>query len=298
MPTGQGQLQGPDQAERIRELEAEAAMLRARLAVAEARMRSYRALLKDQNPPLAAATDTYQVLTYVSDGLATWNKSIDFFEGPRFQSAYRRGMDSGHAIGRAPGSNHDIRIEWRVAICCWAGWHARQLPGDFVECGTNTGIYSLAVCEYVDFNALDKSFWLFDTFAGHPPEQISEQERRLADGGAAGLPSSYPDCYDIAQRNFATFPRAQLVRGKVPDTLGTVAIDRIAYLSIDMNLEYPERAALEFFWPRLVPGGIVVLDDYGWLQHRAQRDSHDAFARARGLEIFGLPTGQGLLLKP
>jgi hypothetical protein len=292
---GGGVHDGDDPAGRIRELEAQVATLRSQLAVANARMTSYRALLKEENPPLGAATDTYQILTYVSDGLATWNKSIDFFERPRFQSAYRRGMDSGHAIGRPAGSDLDIRIEWRVAICCWAAWHARQLPGDFVECGTNTGIYSLALCEYIDFNSTGKAFWLFDTFAGHPSEQMTEQERRLAgDGG----PSSYPDCYATALRNFAAFPKAQLVRGKVPDTLATVAIEQVAYLSIDMNLEYPERAALEFFWPRLVSGGIVVLDDYGWLQHRGQRDSHDAFAHARGLEIFALPTGQGLLLKP
>ncbi|MBI3516200.1 MAG: class I SAM-dependent methyltransferase [Proteobacteria bacterium] len=270
-------------------------MLRAQLAVANAQKTSYRALLREENPPLAAATDTYQILTYVSDGLATWNKSIDFFERPRFQSAYRRGMNSGHRIGRAAGSDHDIRIEWRVAICCWAAWHGRQLPGDFVECGTNTGIYSLAVCEYIDVNSTEKSFWLFDTFAGHPAEQLNPQERRLHEGSTAA--GTYSDVYEIAQRNFAPFPKAHLVRGKVPDTLGSVAIDKVAYLSIDMNLEYPERAALKFFWPKLVPGGIVVLDDYGWLQHRSQKDSHDAFATAHGVEIFALPTGQGLLLK-
>jgi len=289
-------MEGNDPAARIRELEAQLAMLRAQLAVTTAQKESYRALLADQNPPLAAATDIYQILTYVSDGLATWNKSIDFLERPRFQAAYRRGMNSGHSIGRAADSDHDIRIEWRVAVCCWAGWHARQLPGDFVECGTNTGIYSLAVCDYVDFNSTGKSFWLFDTFAGHPEEQMNPQERRMTEDSAA--PLAYTDCYEIARANFAPFPKAHLVRGKVPDTLGTVAIDKVGYLSIDMNLEYPERAALEHFWPKLVPGAVVVLDDYGWLQHRSQKDSHDAFAAAHGVEIFALPTGQGLLLKP
>jgi O-methyltransferase len=41
-----------------------------------------------------------------------------------------------------------------------------RTTGDFVECGVNTGIFSLAVCEYVDFNRLDKSLWLFDTYKG------------------------------------------------------------------------------------------------------------------------------------
>ena len=64
---------------------------------------------------------------------------------PRFRSAYKRGMDSGHAICRPPGSDLDIGIDWRVAVCCWAAWHGKHLPGDFVECGTNTGIRSRLV---------------------------------------------------------------------------------------------------------------------------------------------------------
>jgi O-methyltransferase len=87
------------------------------------------------------------------------------------------------------------------------------------------------------------------------------------------------------------------VRGRVPESLDAVAIDRVCYLQIDMNIEHPERAALAHFWPKLVPGGIVVFDDYGWLDHRGQKTSHDEFARSQGVEIFALPTGQGLLLK-
>ncbi len=53
------------------------------------------------------------------------------------------------------------------------------------------------------------------------------------------------------------------MRGKVPESLATVEIERVAYLSLDMNIAYPEIEALKHFWPKLVPGAIVVLDDYG-----------------------------------
>src|SRR5579863_6449990 len=83
---------------------------------------------------------------YNHDGLAVWGKSVDFLTDPRFQAAYQMGMDSGHKIGRQAGSKADIHIEWRVLVCCWAAQHAKHLAGDFVECGVNTGILSLAVC--------------------------------------------------------------------------------------------------------------------------------------------------------
>src|ERR1700716_2000244 len=148
--------------------------------------------------PLAAQQPSYD-----ADFLRTWNKSVDFLSDPRFMRAYGRGMDSGHVIGRPVGSREDIHIEWRIHTCCWAATHACRLPGDFVECGTNTGIMSLAVCDYVDFNATGKKFFLFDTFAGIPVDQISEREKAL---GRADENFMYPDCWAIAQKNFASFP--------------------------------------------------------------------------------------------
>jgi hypothetical protein len=278
----------------IAQLQAQLAQQRLELAVLNAQKNAYRALLETANPTLTTAADTYGLLTYLSDGLATWNKSVSFLALPRFASAYRRGMSSGHRITTAAGTGGNLEIGWRIAICCWAAAHAKHLAGDFVECGTNTGIMSLAICEYVEFDKLAKRFWLFDTFAGIPPEQMSEQER----ASNAALNEMYFDCYELTRRNFEPFPNAQLVRGRIPESLTAVDIDQVSYLSLDLNIEYPERAALEFFWPKLVPGAIVVFDDYGWLPHHAQRDSHDAFALSQGVEIFTLPTGQGLLVKP
>ncbi len=71
----------------------------------------------------------------------------------------------------------------------------------------------------------------------------------------------------------------------------------VCYLSLDMNVVAPERAAIEFFWDKLVPGAPVILDDYGWLGYRPQKRALDEFAASRGVMILTLPTGQGLLLK-
>jgi hypothetical protein len=234
--------------------------------------------------------------TYDADFLVAYHKDLGFLHDPRFRAAYRRGMDSGHHIVRDRGSDEDIHIEWRVHVLLWAAAHALRLAGDFVECGVNTGIYSLAVCDYVDFNTTGRAFWLFDTFAGIPLDQVTEREREL--GRLAENEAWYSDCFELARANFAPFPRAKLVRGKVPDTLATVEIGSVAYLSIDMNIVEPEVAALAFFWEKLTPGAPVILDDYGWSGHRPQREAMDAVAAERGVEILSLPTGQGIILKP
>lgn len=223
-------------------------------------------------------------LTYDQDGLAT-RHSAEFMAGERFRRAY--------ALGRATGSWGVHDVQWRVHVCCWAATVAARLPGDFVECGVYRGGTARAVLEYLDLPRLGKRLWLVDTFRGLPAEQVTPDERRQ------GIhPGMYEDCWEDVQRTFAPFPCVRLVRGAVPAVLPQVAAERVAWLSLDMNSAAPTLAALEALWPRLAPGAPVVLDDYGWLLHAAQKRAIDAFAARAGVEVLSLPTGQGLLLKP
>jgi hypothetical protein len=280
-----------EQVARLRERNATLREQNAKLREGNARLRDLTATLREDRRTLQEVRAWLAASTYDADGLAVWSKEVDFLRDPVFQRAYGRGIGSGHGFG----AGADIHIEWRVHVACWAGSHAGRLAGDFVECGVNTGIYSLAICDYIDLNATGKSFFLFDTFDGIPETQMHERERERA---LEHNRTIYVDVYETARRNFEPFPRAKLIRGRVPDTLDQTPIDRVCYLSLDMNIAEPERAALEFFWDRLVPGAPVLLDDYAWAGHTLQKEQMDDFAASRKVEILTLPTGQGLLLKP
>ena len=80
-------------------------------------------------------------ITHNTDGLITGSRNVSFLHDKRFQDAYQFGMFSGHMIGGE--ASIDLHIEWRVAVCCWAAQHGTRLPGDFVECGVNTGYFLL-----------------------------------------------------------------------------------------------------------------------------------------------------------
>jgi hypothetical protein len=231
--------------------------------------------------------------TYFADYLAVWEKTVRFIRDQRFLRSYQLGMQSGHRF--CPPDMKDLHIEWRVHVALWAAMHGAQLGGDFVECGVNTGMMSVPICDYLDFGRLDKKFWLFDTYEGIPVEQMSAEERGM---GREKLNEVYPDCYERAKANFSRWPNAVLVRGRVPDTLNDVPIERVSYLSIDMNIVEPEIAAITHFWPKLSPGAVVLLDDYGWNAHQLQADAMDEFAQSVGVPILSLPTAQAIMVKP
>lgn len=222
-------------------------------------------------------------------------RNVEFLDEPRFADAHRAGLNAGLEF-KWPGTGNVIDMPWRVHIACWAASHALHLPGDLVECGVHTGGLSLAVCRYVDLNSSGKSMWLFDTFSGIPVEQMSDDERPHR--GFENETYYREDSYERAKRNFAPYSRVHLVRGRVPESLAGAGIEAVSYLSLDMNIAAPEVAALEFFWPKLSVGAIVLLDDYGWTHYRPQKVALDEFAAQHNVEIATLPTGQGLLIKP
>lgn len=219
--------------------------------------------------------------TFREDGLST-SHNCDFVRDPQFLKAY-------DAAQKHEGG---VNIRWRMHVTQWAGAHAMQLRGDFVECGVNRGFLSASVMSYLDFNSLqDRKFFLFDTYSGLVDALVTKAD-------VAAYRHPYPDCYDFVVDAFKEYSNAVIVRGVVPESLSTVQIERVAYLSIDMNCVQPETAAMEYFWPKLTPGAIVIIDDYGFSGHEAQKISADNFATSVGTRILSLPTGQGLLLKP
>jgi O-methyltransferase len=241
--------------------------------------------------PLPDGRDIVEVpLTYKTDGLAT-KHSVHWMREPRFARAYDAAVTSGHRFGS------NFHVEWRVYLPCWAASVASQLEGDFVECGVDTGMCSRAICNYLSFERFtDRQFYLLDTFEGFPVDQLTDSERGT--GLTDHYLRTYGDTYELVRRNFKEYSNVVLIKGRVPETLSQVPSRKIAYLMIDMNAAIPERAAIEYFWEKLVPGAPVVLDDYGYIGHDAQRISLDEFAASKNVSIFTLPSGQGLILKP
>ncbi len=227
---------------------------------------------------------------YDQDGLRSYHNH-DFVDDPVFRRAYARGCKAAA----------DYNWHWRVHIGLWAAQTASKLPGAFVELGVNRGFMSSAIMEYLDWDSRDKTFFLLDTFAGLDVRYVSDADRacgaleKNADALNRGL---YVKGVQSVAANFSQWRNVWLVPGSVPDTLAQIDAREIAFMHIDMNCSPPEVAAVTALWDRLVPGAIVLLDDYAYSGYESQKHDMDAVTAARGVSIVSLPTGQGLFIKP
>ncbi len=220
---------------------------------------------------------------YVADGLATYGKTLWFFDDPRFMEVEARHRDL------LPLANW----HWNLGTVLWAVQQVKDLDGDFVELGVFKGHTTLFCADYLDFASWRQSWTLFDTFEGIPEDQLDtgwdETNARV-----------YKDkfSYEEVRDRFLGFPNIRVVKGRVPEVLEGAVPDRISFIHMDMNNATAEVAALDALYDRIVPGGVIVFDDYMWLVSHKQFEAEKAWFAARGLVVLPLPTGQGVFVKP
>lgn len=217
-------------------------------------------------------------IRYDEDGLTTVN-AAPFLQDSDFQRAY--------SAGDATGSWGASSLRWRAHVLLWGAGQALEVPGDFVECGVNRGGMSMALVQRYQWKSVEKTLFLLDTFEGFDERYPPNNQKNWG----------YTKTYDEVCERFRPFDNVEVIRGPVPDTLGQLTKDKFAFIHIDMNCVLPEKEALEYFWPKLSPGGVLILDDYGFKGHEDQQQMHEEFARANGFRILALPTGQGLAVK-
>ncbi|HSK79641.1 MAG TPA: TylF/MycF/NovP-related O-methyltransferase [Thermoanaerobaculia bacterium] len=162
----------------------------------------------------------------------------------------------------------------------------RGIPGDFVECGVWRGGSSLLVSLILKARGVrDRKVLLYDTFTGMTPP--SEMDVDYKGNTAAGMMAENADgrgwCYAPLEELKSNFARHELpfetafIEGDVAETLKGPKPERIALLRLDTDWYESTLAELVHLYPRLSPGGVLIIDDYGHWEG-ARRATDDYFA--------------------
>ena len=228
------------------------------------------------------------------DRLLTLDKSADFKGEPGFARAFAA-IRGSHPYDQYDGPD---TIAWRLNTLVWAARCGLRTGGDLVECGTFKGDMAWVVLQSVGAEQVPR-FWLFDSFDGFSPDYSSAEDFPDNPGFLDFANGFYRQAglYEYVRNRFAVFANVTVVKGFLPDAFDGAAPERVGFLHIDLNSPGAEIAVLERLFDRVLPGGIVVFDDYGWKMFHKQKEAEDDFMRRRGYEILELPTGQGLVVR-
>jgi hypothetical protein len=153
-----------------------------------------------------------------------------------------------------------------------------NLPGSIIECGVFKGMSLLTFAKLVEVHCPGdtlKRVIGFDTFQGflslNSKDGLPDARRGKVEGGwnAGEFKVALQSLVEITQRDsmIPRFKRVELVEGDVSTTVPAYVERnpglRICLLHLDLDLYEPTLAALTNLYPLVVPGGVVLLDEYG-----------------------------------
>ncbi len=184
------------------------------------------------------------------------------------------------------------RLTNAYELACLA--EKNNIGGAFVECGVWKG-GCIAVMAYAANKALNRKIWLFDSFTGLPEPQVidGKEAKEYASGRNLGRLKSINECSasieDVEEIFFARLGinRKNVIinKGWLQNVLPQVknALKPIAILRLDVDWYESTKVCLENLYDHVVPGGYIIIDDYGHWE--GCRKAVDEFFKKREIKV-------------
>ena len=169
---------------------------------------------------------------------------------------------------------------------------ALMTPGDLAECGSYNGGSAIFLARGILEGGGRRRLCLFDSFEG-----LSEPDQTDGIHWQAG---HLKGDLETLQRRLATLGDTSFVEifsGWIPERFGGVSERTFCLVHIDVDLYQPTRDSVEFFYPRMSPGGVMVFDDYGYVTCPGATKAVDEFMADKPEPIINLSSGGCFVMK-
>lgn len=159
---------------------------------------------------------------------------------------------------------------------------AMDLDGDVADCGVYRGGTSLILRRL----APDKHLHLFDTWSGTPFDDDLCHHKK------GEWAASLEDCRILVGTDKYTYYHPGVFPYSIPDYIKE---ETFCFAYIDMDTYQSTEEAIKFFWSRMVPGGTLFFDDYGWHACAGVQKAVDEYFSEKQRQVF--PTQFACLVK-
>lgn len=157
-----------------------------------------------------------------------------------------------------------------------------KLEGAMAE----VGVYQGCSAKLISVASGGRALHLFDTFDGLPEPDVAERQHLRQ--------SQYRSSLGSVRSFLGREPGVVFHPGRFPETAAGLEDKRFSFVHLDVDLKSSTRACLEFFHPRMVPGGVIMTHDYSFLD--GVREAFAEFLVGRSGQLIELPTSQALLV--
>lgn len=169
---------------------------------------------------------------------------------------------------------------------------------NIAECGTFKGLSAYQISTILKSKSFDKKFRIFDSFEGLSEFKEKDIDNNNKDIDFKSRQKEFSCSLDIVKERLKGFNFISYHKGWIPERFKDVEEDeKFGLVHIDVDLYQPIYDSLEFFYPKVVAGGIIVLDDYGYLGFPGAKKAVDDFMSDKNDLLLSFPSGVGFILK-
>jgi len=166
----------------------------------------------------------------------------------------------------------------------------QNVPGDTAECGVYQGESSYIMCRVNEENkSFQRTHYIFDSFEGLSAP--SEQDGNHWKEGDLSCN------LEIVRKRLSEFNNISFHKGWIPRQFQDVEHRNFCFVHIDVDLYRPTLDSIEFFYPRVNEGGLIICDDYGSSICPGATRAVDEFLQSRGEKMISLSGGGGFFIK-
>jgi hypothetical protein len=181
-----------------------------------------------------------------------------------------------------------------------ADYAAGLETGDVIECGCLHGHSAVAISTLLKERGFDGRFHVFDSFEGGLSEFLPEDDSffSLSDTEKQTLVDTFKSSEDFVRSITDEFGFVELHRGWIPDSFAGFERRPVRFVHIDVDMYEPTKAALEFFWDSVIPGGCVIVDDYNYSIFEGATRAVDEFLVGKSPQLaYKVPFGSIVIIK-
>lgn len=150
---------------------------------------------------------------------------------------------------------------------------------DFVECGCWKGHSSYLISHLIDKSKKQTKFHIFDSFEGLSKDTKNDKElNKFNQKKLKKIRTQFISNEDFVRNSvLKKFNFVEIYKGWIPEKFHLIENRKFSFVHIDVDLYEPTLQSLNFFFPRLVDGGIIVCDDYNSKLFDGSKKAWDEF---------------------
>lgn len=188
---------------------------------------------------------------------------------------------------------------WRHYIIYWTSKFAAKNTQtekiNIVEAGVWYGMsttYAISALQNTLGQSLNYEVFLYDAWEGMKEENLTQSEKyRTGEYSYLSLEQTKSNLRDFHES-------CRFIKGHIPDVLvENPGPSDLSWLHIDLRSSMPTLRTLEHFFPKLLPGGLVLFDDYSHSIYKSIRIAIDDYCKKLNGLLLPLPTGQAIFFK-